>query len=67
MFILRLCCVCMCIRPCLYGDRVRLRVCMYVCECVCLYGGCVVFVCVLSHACMVIVGACVAISMFVSV
>ena len=34
-----------------------LRVCMHVCECVRLYGDCVVFVCVSGHICMVVVRA----------
>ena len=57
----------MCLWPCLYGDCVCLRVCMHVCECVCLYCGCVVFVCVPGHVCMVIVDVYVGVCMFVNV
>ena len=42
-------------------------VCMFVRVRVCLYGGCVVFVCVSSHVFMVIVGVCIVVCMFVNV
>ena len=55
-------CVCMVVvlafyvlLPCLYGGCVCLRGCMHVCECVCWYGDCVVFVCVSGHVCIIIV------------
>ena len=51
----------------MYGDCVCLRGCMHVRECVCLYGGCVAFVCVSGNVCMVIVRACMGASMFVGV
>ena len=44
-----------------------LRDCMHVCECACLYGDCVVFVCVPDHVCMAIVGVCVSVCMCVGV
>ena len=50
----RLCCVCMCVWPCLNSDCGRLHGCMYVCAFV--YCDCVVFVCVSCHVCIVIVG-----------
>ena len=40
---------------------------MHVCECVCLCDGCVVIVCVSGHVCIVIVGVCVGVCMFVIV
>ena len=40
---------------------------MRVCECVRLYGGCVVFVCVSGNVCIAIVGICVTVCMFVNV
>ena len=55
----RLCCVCICVWPCLYVDCGCLHLCMHVSECVCLYGDCVVFVCISGHVYMVIVGVCV--------
>ena len=66
---------CMVIVLCLYVSLemfvwllcVCLRVCMHVCDCVCVYGGCVVFVRVSGHVCMVIVCACVSVCMFVNV
>ena len=51
----------------LYRDCGCLPECMYVCECVCLYGGCAVFVCVSGHVCMVIVGVCMGVCMFADV
>ena len=62
-----LCCVCMCIWPCLYGDCLCLPVRMHVCGCACVQCGCVVFVCVSGHVCMVIVRVCVNVCMFVDV
>ena len=38
---------------------------MHVCECVCLYCGCVVFVCVSCHVCMVVVCVRFGVCMFV--
>ena len=63
VIVLLLGCVCMNFCPCLYGGCKCLRVCMDVV----LYGGCVVFVCVSGHVCMVIVGVCLGICMFVDV
>ena len=63
----RLCCVCMRIWRCLYGDCLCLRGRMHICECACLYGDCVVFVCVPGHVCMVVVCVCVGVFMFVNV
>ena len=40
---------------------------MHVCECVCMYCDCVVFVCVSGNCCMVVVGVCVGVCMFVEV
>ena len=40
--------------------------CIDVCECVCLYGVCVVFVCVSGNACILIVGVFPGVCMFVS-
>ena len=40
---------------------------MHVCECVCLNGGCVVFVCVPDHACIVITNVCLDVCLFVNV
>ena len=40
---------------------------MHVCECVCLYSDFDVFVCVSGHVCMLIVGVCLNVYMFVSV
>ena len=57
----------MCLLPCLYGDCVCLHVCMHVCECVWLYGDCVVFVLVSGNVCMVIVNVYVCVYMFVNV
>ena len=57
----------MCLLPCLYCDCVCLRGCTQVCECVCLYVGCVLFVYVSGHVCMVNVGARVTVCMFVNV
>ena len=57
----------MCILPCLSGDCACLPECIHVCECVCLYGGCVAFVCASGHVCIVIVCACVGVFMFVPV
>ena len=57
----------MCLWPCLYGDCVCLRRCVYVCDCVCLYCGCVVFVCVSGNVCIMIVGVCVGVCMLVNV
>ena len=57
----------MCCWSCLYGDFVCLRVRMHDCEYVCLYGGCVVFVCVPCHFYMVIVRLCMDACMFVCV
>ena len=51
---------------CVYGDCVCLRGYMHICECVCLYGACVVFVFVSGHVCIVIVGVCVGVCMFVN-
>ena len=56
----------MCLWSCLYGDCGCLHVCMHVCERVRLYGGCVAFVCVSGHVCMVIVCVCVDVCMFVN-
>ena len=42
-------CVCVCLWLCLYGDCLCLQDCMHNFECVCLYCGCVVFVCVSGH------------------
>ena len=39
----------------MYRDCGCLRGCIHVCECVCLYGDCVVFVCASGNVCMVIV------------
>ena len=55
----------MCVR--LYGDCVTLRNCLHVCECVTLSCGCVVFVCVFGHVCMVIVAVCINVCTFVAV
>ena len=44
-----------------------LRVCMHVCDCACLHGTCVVFVCVPGHVCMVNLTVCVGARMFVIV
>ena len=57
----------MCFLQCLCTDCVCLRVCMHVCECVCVFGDCVVFVCVSGHVCMVIVCVCICVCMFVNV
>ena len=57
----------MCVWPSFNGDCMCLRVCMHVCDCVCLYCDCVAFVCVSNHACMVIERVCVCICMFVDV
>ena len=51
----------------MYGDCGYLRMCMRVCECVCLYGDCVEFVCISGHGLIVIVCVCVCGSMFVNV
>ena len=40
---------------------------MHACECVSLYGDCVVFLCVSGHVCIVIVCDCLGVCMFVSV
>ena len=40
---------------------------MHVCECVRLYGDCIVLVCVSGHGCMVILRVCVGVYMFVTV
>ena len=53
--------------PCLYGDCGCLRGCVHVCECMCLYGECIVFVCVSGHVCMMIVVVCMCACMFVNV
>ena len=57
----------MCLRPCLYGDCVYLPDCMHVCACVRLCGDCVVCVCVSGYVCMVVVGVCEGVCMFVNV
>ena len=44
-----------------------LRACVHVCDCECLYGGCVVFVCVSGHVRMVIVCVYVCVLMFENV
>ena len=41
--------------------------CMHVCDCVRLYGDCVVLVCVSGHVCLVVVCAFVGVCMFVNV
>ena len=45
----------------------RLRVCMHVCESVCLHCGCGVFVCASGHVCIMIVGGCVGVCVCVVV
>ena len=67
LFVLWLCCVCFCLRPCVYGDCGRLHGCMHVCECVGLYVDCVVFVCAPVYVCKVIVGVCICVCMFLNV
>ena len=57
----------MCLWPCLYGNCECLRVCINVCECVRLYGDCVVFVCVSGHVYIAIVCVCIGVCMFVNV
>ena len=57
----------MCILLCLFGDRVCLRECINVCECVRLNGGRFVFVCVSGHVYIVTVCDCVCVCMFVNV
>ena len=58
----------MCLWSCLYGDCVYVcaGVCMFVSVCVCLYGKCVVFICVSGNDCMMVVGVCVCVCMFVN-
>ena len=67
MLVWYLCCVCMRLWLCLYGDCGRSRGCMHVCECVCVYCGCVVFACVSGHVCVIICGVCVYVCMLVKV
>ena len=59
----------MCIWPCAYGDCVCVCVIMhmFVHMRVCLYGRCVVFVWVSGHVCLVTVGVCMGVCMFVNV
>ena len=66
VFVLCLCFVCMCIWQCLYGECEGLRGCMYNCECVRLYGDCVVCLCVSGNVYVVIVGVCMGACMFVN-
>ena len=58
--------MCLCLLQCLCCDCV-LRGYMHVCECVCVYGWCVVFVCVSGHVCNVIACVYVGVCMFVGV
>ena len=57
----------MCLLPCLYGDCGCLHWCMHVCECVRLYGDCVVNVCVPGHVYILIVCVYVGGRLFVNV
>ena len=63
-----MCSVSMCLWQCLHCDCVCvcLRRRIHVCDNVCLYDGCVVFVCVPGHVCMAIAGYCVNGFMFVN-
>ena len=67
MLVWLLCSVCMCLWRCLYGGCWCLRLCMHVCECACLYGVCVVLVCVSCHVCILIVCVFACVCMFVRV
>ena len=48
----------------MHGECANSRGCIHVCECVCLCGDCVVFVCVPSRVCIVIVRVRVCVCMF---
>ena len=56
----------MCFWPCLYAGCECLLGCMHVCESVCLYVDCVVFVCVPGYVYILIVCVCVGVCMFVN-